>query len=123
MALVRLGRPTFLGDTALSLVFGATGGLVVTAVVALADFPEWGETLLSFLVVFSGFFPTSLLMRLFLHIGIEYVNHGLDASRDRPRSVYLNYSLLPMRFGAGSAGAAAVLSLAFLLATGEAFPG
>ena len=123
MAYVRIGRPTFLADTGLSLLFGAAGGLLVTAVVALAGFPEWGETLLSFLVVFAGFFPVGLLMRLFLHIGIEYVNHGLDASQDMPRSVYLNYSLLPMRFGAGSAGAAGVLSLAFLRATGDAFPG
>ena len=52
-----------------------------------------------------------------------YVNHGLDPSDDRPRAEYLSYSRGWMRFGAGSAGAAAVLSLAFLLRTGDAFPG
>ena len=51
------------------------------------------------------------------------MNHGLDASRDKLRSDYTRHSLPWMRFGAGSAGAAAVLSLAFLLGTGDASPG
>ena len=39
-ALWRIGRPTCLADTALSVLFGAVGGLLVTAVGALAGFPE-----------------------------------------------------------------------------------
>ena len=123
MALWRIGRPTFLADTALSVLFGAVGGLLVTAVIALAGFPEWGETLLSILVVFAAFFLIGLGIRGGLHLVFVYVNHGLDPSDDRPRAEYLSYSRGWMRFGAGSAGAAAVLSLAFLLRTGDAFPG
>ncbi|MEX2289955.1 MAG: hypothetical protein WD794_06470 [Mycobacteriales bacterium] len=123
MTLVRLARPTFVKDTALSVLLGAVGGLLVATAVALAGFPEWGETLLSFLVVFAVFFVVGLAIRAGMHVGYEYVNHGLDPREDMPRSAYLRYSLPWMRFGAGSAGAAAVLSLAFLLGTGDAFPG
>ena len=123
VALGRIGRPTFLADTALSVMFGAAGGLLVTAVVVLAGFPEWGETLLGILVVFAAFFLVGLGIRGGLHLVFVDINHGLDPSGDRPRAEYLSYSRGWMRFGAGSAGAAAVLSLAFLLRTGDAFPG
>ena len=123
VALGRIGRPTFLADTALSVLFGAAGGLLVTAVVVLAGFPEWGETLLGILVVFAAFFLIGLGIRGGLHLVFVDINHGLDPSGDRPRAEYLSYSRGWMRFGAGSAGAAAVLSLAFLLRTGDAFPG
>lgn len=122
MAFVRIGRPTFLADTGLSVLFGAAGGLLVAVVVALAGFPEWGETLLSFLVVFAFALPLGLVFRLLMHAGFEYVNHGMEPSQDTPRSVYLAYSRPVLRFGAGSVGAAAVLSLAFLLGTGDAYP-
>lgn len=125
MALVRIGRPTFLKDTALSLAFGAAGGLLVAVVVALTDFPEWGETLLGFLVVFSSALPLGLVIRLMMHWGYESINRGLTPKQDEgvlSRQSFLGYSRPPMRFGAGSVGAAAVLSLTYLLGTGEAFP-
>ena len=120
---LRFGRPTFLADSALSVLFGAAGGLLVAVVVALAGFPEWGETLLSFLVVFSCFYLVGLAMRAGLHLVYEYVNHGLDASEDQPRSAYLDYTRPVLRFGAGSAGAAAVLALAFWAGTEDPSPG
>ena len=122
---MRLGRPTFLGDTALSVLLGAVGGLVVAAVVAWAGFPEWGETLLSFLVVFAFALPLGLALRLVMHWMYESINRGLAPSADEgvlSRASMISYSLPPMRFGAGSAGAAAVLSLALLLGTGDAWP-
>lgn len=128
MTPVRLGRPTFLKDTALSVLFGAAGGLPVATVVTLAGFPEWGETLLSFLVVFSAFLLVGLGIRGCLHLMYAYMNHGLDSVKGKDEGELslanmLRYSRPWMRFGAGSAGAAAVLSLAFLLGTGDAFPG
>lgn len=111
VALVRLGRPTFLADTALSVLSGVLGGLVVAAVVAAAGYPEWGETLLGFLVVFAFFYLVGLAIRAILHVGYEYVNHGLDPTGAPTRASFLRYSLPWMRFGAGSAGAAAVLAL------------
>lgn len=126
MAYVRLGRPTFLADTALSALFGAVGGLVVAAVVAFAGFPEWGETLLSFLVVFAFALPLGLVFRLIMHGGYQWINRGLTPSSDEgvlSRANMISYSRPPLRFGAGSGGAAAVLSLAFLLGTGDPWPG
>ena len=125
MALVRFIRPTFLGDTALSLLFGAIGGLVVAVVVALTGYPEWGETLFSMFVVLSGSFVVGLAIRLLLHGMYSYVDRGLDPSpEDGPmsRSRLLASSLPWLRVGAGAAGAAAVLSLALLLGTGDAWP-
>lgn len=122
MALVRLGRPTFLADTGLSLLFGAVGGLVVAVVVALSGFPEWGETLQSFLVVFSFALPLGLALRLVMHWTYESINRGLPKSADEgvlSRQSMISYSRPPMRFGAGSVGAAAVLTLAYLLGTGD----
>ena len=123
MAHLRIGRPTFLADSGLSALFGAAGGLLVAVVVALTGFPEWGETLLSFLVVLSIFFVAGLAVRAGLHLLYEYVNHGMDASEDLPRSAYLAYTRPLLRFGAGSAGASAVLSLAHWVGTGEPLPG
>ena len=123
---MRFGRPTFLADTGLSVLFGAAGGLAVAAVVTLAGFPEWGETLLSFLVVFSSALPLGLVFRLLMHWGYESINRGLTKSADEgvlSRQSFLGYSRPVLRFGAGSAGAAAELSLAFLLGTGDPSPG
>lgn len=112
MALVRLGRPTFLEDTALNVLFGVLGGLVVAAVVAAAGYPEWGETLLGLLIVFTFFYLVGLAIRAILHVGYEYAVHSLDPVGGLPvRADYIRYSLPWMRFGAGSAGAAAVLAL------------
>lgn len=119
MTPVRFGRPTFLKDTGLSVLFGALGALPVVAVVVAAGFPEWGETLLSFLVVFSVFFLVGLAIRGLLHVGYEYVNHGLDPQGAPTRESFLRYSRPWLRFGAGSAGAAALLELVFRLGTGR----
>lgn len=54
------------------------------------------------------------------------MNHGLVHEVDEgalSRATLLAYSRPWMRFGAGSLGAAAVLSLAFLFGKGDAFPG
>lgn len=122
MALVRVGRPTFLKDTALSLALGAAGGAVVAVVVALAGFPEWGETLLSFLVIGACFYLVGLAIRGLLHAGYAYASHGLSTRHESgpmSRASLLGYSLPWLRFGAGCAGAAAALVIAFLLGTGE----
>lgn len=119
---MRIGRPTLLADTALSVLLGAAGGLVI-AVVAMAGFPDWGETLLTFLVVFAFALPLGLVFRLLLHAGFEYVNHGGEPGDDMPRSVYLADSRPVLRFGAGASGAAVVMSVAFLGGTGDASPG
>lgn len=111
MAHVKLGRPTFLRDTALSLGLGALGGLLVAAVAVVAGYPEWAETLWSFLVVFACFYVVGLAIRGLLHVGYEYVNHGRLTPPTTPRSTFLRYSLPWLRFGAGSAGAAVVLGL------------
>ena len=126
MAQSRIGRPAYLADTALSVLLGGVGGLVVTAVLLVTGFPEWGETLLSFLVVFVVFRPVGLGIRLLMHGGYAFINRGLEPSADEgdmSREKLVTYSRPWMRFGAGSAGAAVVVSLAFLLRTGEAFPG
>lgn len=123
---MRVWRPTFLRDTALSILFGAIGGLAVTVVLVLTGFPEWGETLLSYLVVFASFLLVGLAIRAGMHAWYEYMNHGLVPDLDEgelSRDKLLAYSRPWMRFGAGSLGAAAVLSLAFLVGTGDAFPG
>lgn len=122
MALVRIGRPTFLKDTGLSVLFGAVGGAAVAAVVALAGFPEWGETLLSFLVVFSVFFLVGLAMRGLLHAMYSWSDRGLPPSPDDgplSRAKLIAGTRPVLRFGAGSAGAAGSLVIAFLLGTGE----
>lgn len=119
MAIVRLGRPTFLKDTAVSLGIGVLGGLVLAAVAVAADYPEWTETLFSFLLVFVVFYFVGLAIRAILHVGYEYVNHGRSTPPTLARSTYLRYSLPWMRLGAGSAGAAAVLGLALQFGAGS----
>lgn len=126
MALMRFGRPTFLADTGRAALLGAACGLLVAVVVAWSGYPEWGETLLSFLVVFAFALPLGLVFRLLMHWGYESINRGLTTPEDEgvlSRESFLSYSRPVLRFGAGSAGAAAVLSLTFLLGTGDAFPG
>ncbi|MBC7374403.1 MAG: hypothetical protein H7323_10485 [Frankiales bacterium] len=123
MGFVRLGRPTFLRDTALWLLYGAAGGLVLAAVVALAGFPAWGASLMRFLGGLSAILLYGLVLRLLLHIGIEYKNHRPDATQDMPRADILNHSRWLLRLGAGATGAEAVLSVAFLVGTGELSPG
>lgn len=122
MALVRVCRPTFLRDTGLSVLFGAIAGAAIAAVVALAGFPGWGETLLSFLVVFSAFFVVGLAMRGLLHAMYSWVDRGLSRSPDDgplSRSRLIAGTRPVLGVGAGSAGAAASLGIAFLLGTGE----
>lgn len=52
-------------------------------------------------------------------MGVVQVNHGRQTPPDIPLETYLAYSLPWMRFGAGSAGAAAVLALALYLGNGD----
>ena len=77
-------------------------------------------------MVFSFALPFGLVFRLVMHRGYESINRGLSPSQDEgvlSRQSFLGYSRPVLRSRAGSAGAAAVLSLAYLLGTGEAFPG
>lgn len=60
-----------------------------------------------------------LTIRGILHVGVVQVNHGRQTPPDIPLETYLAYSLPWMRFGAGSAGAAAVLALALYLGNGD----
>lgn len=122
MSRVRIGRPTFLKDSALSAAFGAVGALPVAVVLALTDFPEWGETLLSFLVIGAFFYLVGLAIRALLHLAYAYMIHGTGPGPEEgplSRTSLLGYSLPWLRFGAGSAGAAGVLVLGFLIGTGE----
>ena len=116
---MRIGRPSYLRDTALSVGFGLLAGLPLAAVAVAADYPEWIETLLSFLVVFSFFFLVGLTIRGIPHVGFVQVNHGRQTPPDIPLETSLAESLPWMRFGVGSAGAAAVLALALYLGNGD----
>ena len=83
---VRIGRLTYLRDTALSVGFGLLAGLPLAAVAVAAHYPEWIETLLSFLVVFSFFFLVGLTIRGILRVGFVQVTAGRRhrTSRSRP---------------------------------------
>lgn len=127
MFVVRIGRPVFLGDSFLSLLFGALGALPVVVVLVATGYPEWGETLLSFMVIFAFFYLMALAARLIFHVMYSWIDADRAPSESQdpefPRSVYFPATRLPLRVTAGGAGAALVLSLTYLFGTGDAFPG
>jgi hypothetical protein len=94
--------------------------LPLALLLAVLDFPYWGETLVSFALVFAFFLPLGLVFRLLLHGLHWYVNHGLGESD--PAWPVLVYSRPVIAFGAFFAVAYAVFAVASGLSTGDWSP-
>lgn len=111
MQVIERGPVSPVRDIVRSLVAGAVTALPLGLLLALLDFPNGGDTLASFLLVFAFFLPLGLVFRALLHGLYWSVNRGLSTPGPE-RWSYLVYSRPVIAFGAVAAAANAVLALA-----------
>lgn len=120
MQIVERGPVSPVRDIARAAAAGAGLALPLALLLAVLDFPDWGDTLASFALVFAFFLPLGLVFRLLLHGLHWYVNHGLGEAD--PAWPILVYSRPVIAFGAFFAAAYAVLAVASGLGTGDWSP-
>lgn len=121
MQVIERGAVGPVRDIVRALAAGCVLALPLALLLALLNFPYWGDTLASFALVFAFFLPLGLVFRLLLHGLHWYANHGLSAEKD-PKWPVLVYSRPPIAVGAFSAAAYAVLAVASALSTGDWSP-
>jgi hypothetical protein len=119
MQLIERGPVSPVRDIARAAAAGVLLALPLALLLALLDFPGWGDTLASFALVFAFFLPLGLAFRLLLHGLHRYVNSGFEPE---PAWPVLVYSRPVIGFGAFFAAAYAVLAVASGLSTGDWSP-
>lgn len=122
MQILERGPVSPLRDIWRALLAGIVLILPVALLLAFLDFPEWGDTLASFALVFAFLLPLGLVFRLLLHGLHWFVHRGLHNSEPAPRWTYLVFSRPVIAFGAFWAGAYAVLAIASGVSTGDTSP-
>lgn len=106
-------------DLLLGAVVGAVLGLVLAVGVAVADFPEWGRTLWSFILIAAvTLLPLALTLRLVAHGLYRIAQHGIPRERHQPTPDYLLTVLAPGNI-AGSAAISAYVILLAAFAVGD----
>lgn len=121
MQIIERGPVSPVRDVWRALLAGAVLALPLALLLALLDFPYWGDTLASFALIFAFFLPLGLVFRLLLHGMHWHVNDGL-ASEPDPKWPVLVYSRPVVASGAFFAAAYAVLAAASGLRTGDWSP-
>lgn len=106
---VRIGRPTFVGDTLLAAAAGAAIGFALLLGLAAAARRGWSEPVGSALESLFVFYLVGLLMRLALHGVHHYVHAEMAPEHENPREDLLRYTRPLLWLGAAGGAAGAVL--------------
>ena len=111
MPAVRIGRPTFLRETVVSVLVGGVVGALVLGLFLLTDRGGWAEPFGTTVASLGIFYVVGLLFRLCMHVLHDLAHRGFPPEQEWPREAMLKYSRPALWLGAGGFAAGMVLVL------------